>query len=32
MSFLPEEDSEFLDENGINYQELLENVPNGQER
>jgi hypothetical protein len=32
MSFLPEEDQEFLDENGINYQELLENMPNGQER
>lgn len=32
MSFLPEEDQEFLNENGINYQELLENMPNGQER
>ena len=32
MSFLPEEDQEFLDENGINYQEFLENLPNGQER
>ena len=32
MSFLPEEDQEFLDENGIKYQELLENMPNGQER
>lgn len=32
MSFLPEEDQEFLYENGITYQELLENMPNGQER
>ena len=32
MSFLPEEDQEFLNENGIKYQELLENMPNGQER
>jgi hypothetical protein len=32
MSFLPEEDQEFLDENGIKYQEFLENMPNGQER
>lgn len=32
MSFLPEEDQEFLNENGIEYQELLENMPNGQER
>lgn len=32
MSFLPEEDQEFLNENGIKYQELIENMPNGQER
>ena len=32
MSFLPEEDQEFLYENGIKYQELLDNMPNGQER
>jgi hypothetical protein len=32
MSFLPEEDQEYLDENGIKYQELLENMPNGLER
>lgn len=32
MSFLPEEDQVFLDENGIKYQEFLENMPNGQER
>lgn len=32
MSFLPEEDQEFLGENGIKYQELLEKMPNSQER
>jgi hypothetical protein len=32
MSFLPEEDQEFLCENGIQYQELIENTPDGKER
>ncbi|MGA2833647.1 MAG: E2/UBC family protein [Terracidiphilus sp.] len=32
MSFLPEEDQEFLCENGIKYQELIENMPDGKER
>ena len=32
MSFLPEEDQEFLGEIGIEHQELVENMPNGKER
>ena len=32
MSFLPEEDQEFLGENGIQYQELTENTPDGKVR
>lgn len=32
MSFLPEEDQEFLGENGIEYQELTEKMPDGNER
>jgi len=32
MSFLPEEDREFLGENGVQCQELIENIPDGQER
>jgi hypothetical protein len=32
MSFLPEEDREFLEEKGIGFQELTETLPNGQER
>jgi len=32
MTFLPEEDREFLVENGIQYQELTENMPDGNKR
>lgn len=32
MSFLPEEDQEFLGEIGIQYQELVEKMPGGKER
>jgi hypothetical protein len=32
MSFLPEEDQEFLCENGIQYQELIEEMPDGTKR
>jgi hypothetical protein len=32
MSFLPEEDQEFLCENAIQYQELSENMPDGKVR
>jgi Prokaryotic E2 family E len=32
MSFLPEEDQEFLAENGIQYQELAENMPDASRR
>jgi hypothetical protein len=32
MSFLPEEDQEYLCENGIQYQELVENMPDGKVR
>lgn len=32
MSFLPEEDQEFLDGNEIKYQLLIEKMPNGAER
>jgi hypothetical protein len=32
MSFLPENDQEFLDENGVKYQTLAEKLPDGTER
>lgn len=32
MSFLPEEDQEFLSESGIKYEELAEKMPDGKER
>src|SRR6266481_2485291 len=32
MSFLPEEDQEFLDSNGIKYELLTEKMPDGAER
>jgi hypothetical protein len=32
MSFLPEEDQEFLGEGGIKYEELTEKMPDGKER
>jgi hypothetical protein len=32
MSFLPEEDQEFLDGNGVRYELLTEKTPEGNER